>query len=248
MILLLLCRCMYKERIVRDIPFRSLRRFGKLTEKLPCVSVYIPKCIAATLKHFKSCLMFSIATPPPPPFPQVTFTVAGRVHHSREEPFTFLQRWTEGRQVCVTCTVAISFHSHYGEPPLQHEVAVHRGKGQWVAVYQLCMCGVCVCMCGVCVCVACVRMCGACACACVVCVCVCVACVCVVCVCVYGACVCSHKVWMEETELHYTHPPAHVPTDSSLTLDLEYSPGSHNWDIAPSPVDEVCRKLQAAKV
>ena len=141
--------------------------------------------------------------------------------------------------------------------PLQHEVAVHRGKGQWVAVYQLCMCGVCVYVWYVCACVVCVCMCGMCVHVwrvCVACVCVGFVCgvfVCVVCVCMCSVClwcVCTHKVWMEETELHYTHPPTHVPTDSSLTLDLEYSPGSCNWDIAPSPVDEVCRKLQAAKV
>ena len=61
---------------------------------------------------------------------QVTFTVEGRVHQVREEPYVFLQRWTEGKQVCATCRMVVSFHSHYGEPPLHQEVAVHRGKGQ----------------------------------------------------------------------------------------------------------------------
>ena len=78
------------------------------------------------------------------------------------------------------------------------------------------------------------------------CVCVCGVFMCVQCV--FMVCVHPQGMGLQETELHYTHPPTHVPTDSSLTLDLEYSPGSHNWDIAPSPVDEVCRKLQAAKV
>ena len=61
---------------------------------------------------------------------QVTFTVDGKVHQVREEPYVFLQRWTEGKQVCVTCRMVVSFHSHYGEPSLHQEVAVHRGKGQ----------------------------------------------------------------------------------------------------------------------
>lgn len=61
---------------------------------------------------------------------QVTFTVEGRVHQVREEPYVFLQRWAEGKQVCVTCRVGVSFHSHYGEPLLHQEVTVHRGKGQ----------------------------------------------------------------------------------------------------------------------
>ena len=63
-------------------------------------------------------------------FQQVTFTVDGKVHQVREEPYVFLQRWTEGKQVCVTCRMVVSFHSHYGEPLLHQEVAVHRGKGQ----------------------------------------------------------------------------------------------------------------------
>ena len=62
---------------------------------------------------------------------QVVFSVDGRVQHrAKEEPFGFLLRWDGRSQVCVS--VDVSFHAHYGEPPLKQLLNIQRGKSETI--------------------------------------------------------------------------------------------------------------------
>ena len=65
------------------------------------------------------------STPRPP---QVLLVIGGEKQLLKSEPFVGSVKW--GGRERVEVEVTLTFHAHYGEPPIKHKLSVAKATGQ----------------------------------------------------------------------------------------------------------------------